>query len=454
MDLNDLMNELLERIQSEVKLAIFDKRLLTRSKVLANQKFEFDYGEDGARCRKGWVEHANVADWWPEELINLVSLIKNSAEFHRVMEHLNNILPGPQWLERSLSEFVKQVSRSLIPGEKPISRPVIQDFIKWVTEKQVSTIALAEIDGVVIQSGPIQASNGGTQILLRQTTRADIEYELTPNVSRADHIHPPSAILEVCTKGGVNEIQSIVRQSLAILRLFGVGSVDYRRIRIEGYNFAGVGVETIGKINTDFFPKLKYTIKEDCRNRLILFWAYLKNHLPSHLFDITSTTKDYLSIAYERYSEALTAKSGFERTIADSAMAFESLFLRQSTELQFRLKLSVAKILGILGHDPKEVAGVIKEAYKVRSNFVHGGFLAPNDRRKIERQYGSLTEFQRRVLDYARISIIAMTTIRGKSRNETLDLIEDSMISQFAGNELKDLLENAQPLLKESGETA
>ena len=139
---------------------------------------------------------------------------------------------------------------------------------------------------------------------------------------------------------------------------------------------------------------------------------------------------------------------GFERTVTDSVMALESLFLIGFEELQFRLRLSVSRILGMLEHDPLKVASVLKQAYRIRSNFVHGGKFTPKERKKIENSHGSQQAFLRLLLDYTRICVIVMATMCSRSKPEMLNLIEKSLISSTAGRELGALLEPAASILK------
>jgi hypothetical protein len=322
----------------------------------------------------------------------------------------------------------------------------VSGFIEWITEGRVRTEVFAEIDGIAILCDPIEIQGLDTPILLRPTSQADMEQEFLIGMRGEDYSQPPSAMLEIRMSGLENEVQNRVRQSVAILRLFGIGSVSYGCIRIRGQYFAGLQANLIRQMRP--FPKFRYSVNQESGQSLILFWNHLLNCLPSHLFDVRSKTKDYLATAYERYSEALTASMGFERTVADSVMALESLFLTDSSELLFRLKMSVAKVLGLLGHDPLKVAGLVKLAYRIRSTFVHGGFLNPKEQKKIERVYETEQEFLRLLLDYARICIIVFSTIHAMPRNEILDLIEHSMISCTATQQLQRLLENAASILK------
>jgi hypothetical protein len=445
-DLVHLVDRLVEKIHVELQSAIDDGRLLTRNGVRRQFKCEgLRYDEDGAHCIQGRIEYVEVKDWAPRDFFKLRDKIKVTSEYSSVAEFLNHNFSALE-LAGSLDGFVEQLMRSTIPGEEPVDSSFVSDFIQWISERKVRTEALVEIDGIVVRSDAIQIQWRDTEILLRPTSQADIEQEITMGTSEWDYTAPPSAILEIRTNGGWWEAQNGLHQSLAILRLFGVGSVCYKRAKFRGRQFAGVYPGTIRP--SKHFSKFKYSVGQESSGKLIKFWQHLVTFLAPPLVHETSKTKDYLATAYERYSEALTSNMGFERTVADSVMALESLFLSDSSELQFRLKMSVAKVLGLLGHDPIKVAALVKLAYRIRSTFVHGGFLNPKEQKKIERLYESEQEFVRLLLDYARICIIIFATIHSKPRNEILDLIEHSMTSSSATQDLETLLENAASILK------
>lgn len=157
----------------------------------------------------------------------------------------------------------------------------------------------------------------------------------------------------------------------------------------------------------------------------------MKNAIPISFFELGITKIDHLTIAYNRYNDALFQDGNLERRIANAVMGLEALFLKSGElqELVYRLNLRMSKILGLLGYDPYEVRKIIKDAYKVRSIFAHGGHLSYNERKKLESKYKSIQNFVRQLLDYLRISIIVMMLSK-REKDDLIDLIDDSFVDK------------------------
>src|SRR5207245_1531791 len=119
------------------------------------------------------------------------------------------------------------------------------------------------------------------------------------------------------------------------------------------------------------------------------------------------TAKTEAGIAFERYVRASTGNAIAEDRIALAVMGMEALLLSEPRDLRFALAIRGARLLGTAGIDPDKVQSDVKLAYDVRSAFVHGGTLSREQRRKVERQHGSVEQFVLRMLDLARRIILA-----------------------------------------------
>jgi hypothetical protein len=117
--------------------------------------------------------------------------------------------------------------------------------------------------------------------------------------------------------------------------------------------------------------------------------------------------KTEAGIAFERYVRASTGDTIAEDRIALAVMGMEALLLSESRDLRFALAMRAARLLCAAGLNPDKVQSDVRLAYDVRSEFVHGGTLSGKQRRKVERQYGSVEQIVLMTLDLTRRIILA-----------------------------------------------
>jgi hypothetical protein len=132
-------------------------------------------------------------------------------------------------------------------------------------------------------------------------------------------------------------------------------------------------------------------------------------------------------------------------------MGLESLFLKggENQELIYRLSIRIAKLFSLLGYDSYRVKEVVRDAYKVRSLFVHGGHLSYKEKRKLNDKFGDINSFLLLLLGYLRISILMMVFIK-KEKEEFLDFIDDALVDKDKDSQLNNLLNTARNVI--SGE--
>ena len=129
-----------------------------------------------------------------------------------------------------------------------------------------------------------------------------------------------------------------------------------------------------------------------------------------------------------------------EKRISSAVMGLEALYLSPSEqqEMSYRLRMRVSKLLGLIGYNPSEAKERIKDAYDVRSTYVHGGMLKQRDRQKYERKYGNLNKFRKSIMDYLRASIVAL--LHRPSKTSLIQKTDDSFLDSNKEEEIKKLL--------------
>jgi len=127
-------------------------------------------------------------------------------------------------------------------------------------------------------------------------------------------------------------------------------------------------------------------------------------------------------------------------------IGLESLFLIENDELSFRLRLRLAKLLGMVGFDPYRIQDAIRRAYDVRSAYLHGDQVEPRKVRRIDEQYGSLNSLLLEVLDYLRCAIVILTMIE-PTKAQFIELVDSSFIDENAAQKLAEMLAGVKQLL-------
>jgi hypothetical protein len=373
---------------------------------------------------------------WFRASIELTESIKKSSEYSLALEQIIKIFGKDAIYPQALEWFVMKLINEILQTQKFEENNIdelVKTFIKDLYGEPVRCWAEVELDGIVLLPDKVEVSYG---IKIRKTKAEDLEREFPAyDLMQWIFVPSPSAILNIEFLGrGVNEIQRKVQQAISILRLFKVGSVKYLRYSMHSDSIIGYGFGfPLGaSITSRTEPVLeKYLITEEDVPKLKKFWQAIENAIPLNFFELGITKIDHLTIAYNRYNDALFQDGNLERRIANAVMGLEALFLKSGElqELVYRLNLRMSKILSLLGYDPYEVRKIIKDAYKVRSIFAHGGHLSYNERKKLESKYKSIQNFVRQLLDYLRISIIVMILSK-REKEELIDLIDDSFVDK------------------------
>jgi hypothetical protein len=202
----------------------------------------------------------------------------------------------------------------------------------------------------------------------------------------------------------------------------------------------------------DTYPALEsYILKDEDVNKLKKFWEQISSILPPIFYRFDVGKIDHVSIGFNRYTDALMQNGIIERRIANAIMGLEALYFKPSgelQELQYRVGIRVAKMLGKLNFDPIRIRCAIKDAYTIRSIFSHGGHLSYKEKKKYEAKYdGNIKNLLILILDYLRVSIIVSMTIRSE-KDEFIDIIDNAMIDDAANQRLLSVLNQAKNILE------
>jgi hypothetical protein len=271
-------------------------------------------------------------------------------------------------------------------------------------------------------------------ILLRKPEPVDLEFESLYESYYPQDIHNwPSAILELEFRGKYPvQIQHKIESVIATLRLFKLGSIENLRSRLNPNSISrGLGGTLFS--NNLISAHYKYGITEADAEDLTIFFNRIEPLIYSEIIDKSADDIGYISIAYDRFCDALLKPVVPENRLTTAIMALEALYLKDTelSELTERLSQRVALALETFGYNTLEVYNFVKRAYGIRSRFVHGS--------KIEQK--EIGELPEKILDYCRISIIMFLQIHDEQdKDRIINLLNNSLLSDIEKKKLHELI--------------
>jgi hypothetical protein len=408
------------------------------------QVTDFNYDDKGPQIRKNACDIKRPI--WRSAFVNLVKIIEKNDNYQDVSNFLKceqNIKDhNPNlgvFIQRIISLYLEKGDLS----ESEINKR-IEAFVLELNNKPIRSGANVQLVGIILHPEEIEICNGVT---LRRPKKEDFEVEIPAYGFGPDlNFNNPTAFLEISMeRRSPLEIQEEVFKAVTILRLFKLGSVKYISYRMfsDSTLLLWGGTHYSG----DRFSALENCIitDEDVDN-LKKFWEILSPVLPPALYKFDSGKVDHISIAYNSYCDSLLQSGIEEKRIANAIMGLEALYFKseERTELNQRLSLRTAKLLSLFFNDPIKIRRVVKDAYEVRSTYLHGSRLKDDEKERLLKHYnGNLNDLSKIVLNYLRKSLIIFITV-DMSKDHIISLLEDSFISRMADDELKRRFESVE----------
>jgi hypothetical protein len=449
MDSN--LNYVIKQLALDIKRIVDEG--ISKGTIKPDEEIFFKWKVDKFQYTDKGVEYSSHGEYitkpsWVHTTFKLIDKIAESSQYNSVLEYLIQIFGKDNILSLALRFFVEKLIHECLCNPKFSEVEIdslIEIFLKDLRGEPVKCGAEVELTGVVLSPGKVELDHG---VLLRQTRIEDLEKEFPVYGLMQPMLLPkPSAVLNIEFLGReANEIQRKIWQSITILRLFKVGSINCIRYRMYSDSLTNIISGTVGLGGKETTLETYLITKEDVP-RLREFWHTLSNALPTSFFDPTIAETDYLTIAYNRYCDSLFQSGILERRIANAVMGLEALFLSGETqELAYRLCLRISKLLSLLEYDPHEIKKVVHDAYKIRSIFVHGGLL-DSRKKKIVSEYRDIKNLLQLLLEYLRVSIVVIM-LSDKEKKELINLIENSTIDKKCEETLDNAVSKAKMILR------
>ena len=333
------------------------------------------------------------------------------------------------------------------------------------------------LSGIIVVGRELTVSDGDCRLVLRRVAKEDLEGEFSWSEWISDTLPPhyyasisgqilPSSILETSQHVSFNTVTIYPwHKAITILRfLVGTGVICLSRRVLDSpmgdnsSNSIGHGMSAYSQGRPA--RERPVPIRDEDVNKAEQFWYRAARLLPPSLYrtPLSSDNESPIAIAYGYYDTALVGNASLHARTAQAVMGLEALFSQSSLDLSYGLPLRIAGLLRYLndvvqmkGFSPLAIRETLAAAYCVRSAYAHGNPPnKPSNRKKIE-QMGGLKQLLHRTLSYLRASLIVMIAIKKandqKSKEELLNLIDNSLIDEGESQKLQELLKPALELV-------
>lgn len=337
-----------------------------------------------------------------------------------------------------VSKFVKQITNVCfdeINKDKVIE--LINLFISDLEENPISWQPVVWIDGIWMETDSIKILDN---IFIRKPESNDLEFE-SPYESFIPHELPnwPSAILEFEYREKFpRSVQNKIDSVIAALRLFKLGSIEKIRTRYNANSIIRFFGGTISQSNL-ISAHYKYGLTVGDTETLTKFITRIEPSIYSEIIDKSADEADYISIAHDRFCDALLKPVVPENRLATAIMALEALYLKEKelSELTERLSQRVALALEPFGYKTLEVYHFVKKSYNIRSRFVHGS--------KIEQK--EIGELPEKILDYCRVSIIIFLQLHNElDKEQIINLLGKSLLDNTEKKKFHEIINDKCPI--------
>lgn len=398
---------------------------------------EFYYDESGISSffKTGEVQKKST---WLNASLGISIHVMTLPQYGIVLQYLNKLpsqrMQAPIYLQR----FCSKVSLKFLNTDH-VTEPDIDEFVKIfisdVNDRPVQVKITIGLTGIILEPDEIWIN---PNYRLRKPKIEDFESEENLMSSFPTFNFPnPTVFLEISMEvNNQKMITNAIERSITIFRLYHSGM-----IRNTGYQISSSSIffDWNGMIGFNDHSEIhdKYLIKNSEVQNFIQFWDKISDKIPKSFFQTDKI--DFKTISYNRYSDALKYDALIERRISTAIMGLESIFLRsggENAELLLRLSLRIIQLLKNISYDPTSVMQVIKDAYKIRSTFLHGDALPKDKEQKISARYGnSLNNLLQVTLDILRVSVIISITLP-VSKEIFVKTLDDSLLDQQFNDQL------------------
>jgi len=441
--------ELCQRIKEYVITGLQRQELEFNMEIETTEEVEdFSYSRVG--ITSGPIRGENT--WvlkWDEAIQKVLPSVKKSDEYSKCFKLISDNFTVKQSVDWVLERFCRAISEVTFENQNnsvtKLYKEKTQLFVNDLKQSPIFSIIKVELLGIVLESHHVQLSD---EYLLRQTTKGDVNRKYRYVLPRSPYpLIFPTAILEISIWSipeEENDIHVRILRIICLLRLFcsgGIALACYTSKSNSIYRFATMGIISP---NGHILPPFKtHFLTKNSNLRLKQFFSDFPMPEDVYSYKIKDTP---IAISFERYTEAID-HGIFEKRITYAAMGLEALFIDENTEISYRLRMRVAKLMCYFNLEFAFVKKVINESYLIRSKYSHGGILSNKDKKRIKREFGEDALLLTNLLEILRISLVVFIFI-DQSKIKFIESLEEAMIMKTKEIELSKGLRHVRKYIK------
>ncbi|MBI2184990.1 MAG: hypothetical protein HYU39_08550 [Thaumarchaeota archaeon] len=370
-----------------------------------------------------------------------LGVLLKQTEFARVVKKLKERFGNQSEQERYARMFVARIFNELLFDDANVQTVdgLVERMIGHLKGEPCEYTPRALIQGVIVKSGLVKIA---ANIDLRKVAKGDLDDMKNAFSPNSGESMSTDSILEAVVKTkNPREVQKIIKQTTAILRLYREGAVDTISYRLNCQCIEGMG-DQIDSLDLRQ-SKPKYVIGMDESSDLNRFYDALSKRWT--IAESWGEASDPVSIAFYYYSDSLLRLVPDEWRLATAIMGLEALYLTDKAEVGYKLATRIARLMNVTGLDGEIVQRTIRDAYRYRSMLVHGSSFTQKEREKVMTLLST-------VWDCLRTSIIIFL-LAGDSKpafkESIIRTIDSSLVNPIWAEALKELVPDV-PLHKAS----
>lgn len=353
-------------------------------------------------------------------------------------ECMNALTQAVDWTRVQAKGFLENMcadaaSAARAATDKLDTSPFIDVALRDLNMEPQATEVLAWLSGIWLTNGKTLALNESSslEISTREAAGADVfhaSFHMDPF-----RIRCPSSILRINSRRkSSNTVGDELEQLVEALRLYMLCSAQVTRYGVTRQSYIPALLSpfciTGAEKSTPFDELLDARDATSVQTFVSAICPLLGEEA-----SLDNSRKRHLSIARKRYSNAVTDSAAYEERVTDAITCLEALLLEEAAKegLSHKLSLRTATLLRAAGLDAEAVYSQTRDAYQVRSRFIHGSGLKKKEQK-------GLVSLTRAILNWARI-VLCLQLQLGKSlsKQELVGLLDKALLNDPRREELK-----------------
>lgn len=431
---NEILDNLIN-IAKEINVKIIElsnfntiakKEIMYLKTEISEFKFEIDSVKSFSRSRS----IINKSEYGSSLSSPISQLLEKSSNYHNCIQAISTFYSMPigpvyYWL----SSYSLRLAVSLLENDEESEVTVnnwAYNFLQILNEELVWNIKI-HLNGIWAIDKEVKLTKN---ITLRQPVASDFEsIEYIEGTSEKDW-RSVSSVLELQLTGSqYQQPENEIHMIIDMMRLYRLGSVVDIQISQHSnkptLGFTGSLTHHYGYTHFIYKYGADFNDKESFENFIY------------HMQDVIQEVRNQktpIGIAYQRYESALFDKS-IESRITSAISCLEALYLSGNSEgeLTRTLRQRAALLIGIICKKSSiDIYMEMRDAYSIRSKFVHGSIL----KKSKSKDTSKLCEA---IMNYARISLLSYLQLKIALNEQTkvkfLDEKLDTALIDFVARE-------------------